>query len=151
VLLVKTLVKNILTQSSSAAEAPRQGAEHSPPYSAEVNNAWSCTSTPSYVCATWCLIKHTTDITYTFIKINVHIHRNNLKLISGAKHRLPQTPTLLAIFEDLKTALTNSRVNRPTDSDTEMAQTTYHPERGHKTDRSISLHKTLYYKLTHSS
>lgn len=65
--------------------------------------------------------------------MNVYIHRNNLKLISGAKRRLPQTSALLAIFEDLKVVLTNSRVNRPTDSDAEIAQTTYHPERRHKT------------------
>jgi len=63
----------------------------------------------------------------------MYIHRSNLKLISGAKHRLHHTPALLAIFEDLKAVLTNSRENRPTDSDADMAQTTYHPERHHKT------------------
>jgi hypothetical protein len=34
-------------------------ADHSPPSSAEVKNAWSYTSTPPYVFMTWCLIKHT--------------------------------------------------------------------------------------------
>jgi hypothetical protein len=32
--------------------------DHSPPSSAEVKNAWSCTSTQPYVFIAWCLIKH---------------------------------------------------------------------------------------------
>jgi len=59
---------------------------------------------------------------------------------------------MLAIFEDLKAVLTNSRVNRPKDRDSEMAQATYHSERRHKTyiTEVFSCIK-LYYKLTHSS
>jgi hypothetical protein len=39
----------------------RQGreADHSPPCSAEVKNAWSYTSTPQYVFMVWCLVKRT--------------------------------------------------------------------------------------------
>jgi hypothetical protein len=33
-------------------------ADHSPPSSAEVKNAWSCTSTPQYVFMVWCLVEH---------------------------------------------------------------------------------------------
>jgi hypothetical protein len=33
-------------------------ADHSPLSSAEVNNAWSYTSTPQYVFMAWCLVKH---------------------------------------------------------------------------------------------
>jgi hypothetical protein len=42
-------------------------ADHSPPYSAEVKNAWSYTSIPKYVFMAWCLVKHRDD----FTKINV--------------------------------------------------------------------------------
>jgi hypothetical protein len=33
-------------------------ADHSPPSSAELKNAWSYTSTPQYVFIAWCLVKH---------------------------------------------------------------------------------------------
>jgi hypothetical protein len=33
-------------------------ADHSPPSSAQVKNAWSYTSTPQYIFMAWCLIKH---------------------------------------------------------------------------------------------
>jgi hypothetical protein len=32
-------------------------ADHSPPFSAEVKNACSCTSTPQYALMAWCLVK----------------------------------------------------------------------------------------------
>jgi len=41
-------------------------ADHSPPSSSEVKNAWSCTSTPHYVFMAWYLVKHR-DITCTFM------------------------------------------------------------------------------------
>jgi len=33
-------------------------ADHSPPSSAKVKNAWSYTFTPQYVFMAWCLVKH---------------------------------------------------------------------------------------------
>jgi hypothetical protein len=33
-------------------------ADHSPPYSAQIKNAWSCASTPSYVFMACSMIKH---------------------------------------------------------------------------------------------
>jgi hypothetical protein len=36
---------------------PGREAEHSPPSSAEVNNAWSHTSTPQYAFMAWCSVK----------------------------------------------------------------------------------------------
>jgi hypothetical protein len=36
---------------------PGLGAEHLPPSSADVKNAWSCTSIAQYVFVAWCLIK----------------------------------------------------------------------------------------------
>jgi hypothetical protein len=38
-------------------------ADHSPPSSVEVKNAWSCTSTHPYVFMAWCLVKHRDDLT----------------------------------------------------------------------------------------
>jgi hypothetical protein len=37
---------------------PGREADHSPPSSAEFENAWSYTSTPQYVFMAWCLVKH---------------------------------------------------------------------------------------------
>jgi hypothetical protein len=41
-------------------------ADYSPPSSAEVKNAWSCTSTPQYVFMVWCLVKCRDNFTFTF-------------------------------------------------------------------------------------
>jgi hypothetical protein len=41
-------------------------ADHSPPSSAEVNNAWRYTFTPQYVFIAWCLVKHRDNFTFTF-------------------------------------------------------------------------------------
>jgi len=37
-------------------------ADHSPPSSAEVKNAWSCASTPPYMFMAWCLIRQRTPL-----------------------------------------------------------------------------------------
>jgi hypothetical protein len=52
----------------------RQGrqADHSPPSSAEVENVWSCTSTPPYVFRAWCLIKHSDNLTFTLTFHQIH-------------------------------------------------------------------------------
>jgi hypothetical protein len=44
------LVKGVLT--------PGIKRDHPPPYSVEVKNGWSYTSTPLYVFKAWCLVKH---------------------------------------------------------------------------------------------
>jgi len=43
---------------SLEVKRPDQEADHSPPSSAEVKNAWSYKSTPQYVFLTWCLVKN---------------------------------------------------------------------------------------------
>jgi hypothetical protein len=48
-------------------------ADHSPPSSAEVKNAWSYISTPPYVSMVWCLIKYR----IVFMAWNVVKHRDN--------------------------------------------------------------------------
>jgi hypothetical protein len=45
---------------------PGSEADHSPPSSAEVKNAWIYTSTPQYAFTAWCLVKHRDNFTFTF-------------------------------------------------------------------------------------
>jgi hypothetical protein len=40
-------------------------AEHSPPSSAEIKNAWIYTSIPQYAFMAWCLVKHRNNLTFT--------------------------------------------------------------------------------------
>jgi hypothetical protein len=50
-------------------------ADHSPPCSAEVKNAWSYTSTPQYVFMAWCLVKHKDNFTfYLFLSLIVILY-----------------------------------------------------------------------------
>jgi hypothetical protein len=49
---------------SLGVKRPGREADHSPPSSAEVKNAWSYTSTPQHVFMAWCLVKHR-DFTLT--------------------------------------------------------------------------------------
>jgi hypothetical protein len=51
---------------SLGIKRPERKADHSPPSSAEVKNAWSYTSTPQYVFMAWCLVKHRENFTFTF-------------------------------------------------------------------------------------
>jgi hypothetical protein len=50
---------------SLGVKRPGHEADHSPPSSAEVKNAWSYTSTPQYVFMAWCLVKHRDNFTFT--------------------------------------------------------------------------------------
>jgi hypothetical protein len=52
---------------SLGLKRPGREADHSPPSSAEVKNAWSYTSTPQYVFVAWCLVKHRDNFTFTFM------------------------------------------------------------------------------------
>jgi hypothetical protein len=53
------------TGSFPGGKAARHEADHSPPSSAKVKNAWSYTSTPQYVLMAWCLVKHRDNFTFT--------------------------------------------------------------------------------------
>jgi hypothetical protein len=44
----------------------KREAHHSPPYSAEVKNAWSYTPALTYVFIAWCLVKHTDNFIFIF-------------------------------------------------------------------------------------
>jgi hypothetical protein len=50
------------------ALAPGHEPEHSPPFSAEIKNAWSYTSTPQYVFMAWCLVKHRDNYYYLVLR-----------------------------------------------------------------------------------
>jgi hypothetical protein len=58
---------------SLGVKRPGREADHSPPSSAEVKNAWSCISTPQYVFMAWCLVKHRDNFTFTFYFAHLHI------------------------------------------------------------------------------
>jgi hypothetical protein len=45
---------------------PGREADHTPPFSAEVKNAFSYTSTPQYFFVTWCVTKHKNNFISTF-------------------------------------------------------------------------------------
>jgi hypothetical protein len=44
-------------------------ADHSPPSSAEVKNAWICTSTPQFAFVVWCSVKESTGTTLPYLFI----------------------------------------------------------------------------------
>jgi hypothetical protein len=52
---------------SLGVKRPGSEADYSPPFSAEVKDVWSYTSTPQYVFMAWCLVKHGDNFTFTFI------------------------------------------------------------------------------------
>jgi hypothetical protein len=52
---------------SLGVKRPGREAGHSPPYTAEVKNAWSYTSSPQYAFMAWCLVKRRDTFTFTYI------------------------------------------------------------------------------------
>jgi hypothetical protein len=52
---------------SKEVKQPGREADHSPTSSAEVKNAWSCTSTSQYVFMSWCLVKHRDSFIFTLL------------------------------------------------------------------------------------
>jgi hypothetical protein len=58
----------VLEALSLGVKRPRREANHSPPSSAKVKNAWSYTSTSQYVFMAWCLVKHRDNFTFTFTR-----------------------------------------------------------------------------------
>jgi hypothetical protein len=49
---------------SLSVKRPGREADHSSPSNAEVKNAWSYTSTPTYVFMEWCLVRNRDDFTF---------------------------------------------------------------------------------------
>jgi hypothetical protein len=59
---------------------PGREADHSPPSSDEVKNAWSYTATPQYAFMVSCLVKHRDNFTFYFIfLIHLYILRFDFK------------------------------------------------------------------------
>jgi hypothetical protein len=56
----KPPIQWVLEALSPGIKQPVREADYSPPYSAEVKNAWSYISTPPYVFMAWCLVKFLT-------------------------------------------------------------------------------------------
>jgi hypothetical protein len=57
-------------RSFPSVKWPGQEADHSPPSSAKVKNAWSYTSTPPYVLMAWYFVKHRENFPFsTFTSI----------------------------------------------------------------------------------
>jgi hypothetical protein len=52
---------------SLVVKRPEREADHSPPSSAEVENAWSYISTPQYVFIAWCLVKQRDNFTFYLV------------------------------------------------------------------------------------
>jgi hypothetical protein len=76
---------------SLGVKRPGREADHSPPSSAEVKNAWSYTCTPQYVFMAWCLVKHRDNFTfylYTFM-ISLKAKERDVKLY---KHSVSGCP-----------------------------------------------------------
>jgi hypothetical protein len=82
---------------SLRVKRPGRKADHSPPSSAEVKNAWSYTSTPQYVFMEWCLVKHRDNFTFTFttiLKSNVVTVPYQRKRDEEANFRTLETATV---------------------------------------------------------
>jgi hypothetical protein len=56
---------------SLGVKRPGRESDHSTPSSAEVKNAWSCTSTPQYVFTAWCLVKHRDNFTFYIYLLSI--------------------------------------------------------------------------------
>jgi hypothetical protein len=69
--------------SFPVVKQPGHEADHSPPSSAEVKNAWSYTSNPQYVSMAWCLVKHRDNFTLYQIQWQCTI------LLSWPDHTIP--------------------------------------------------------------
>jgi len=66
---------------------PEREADHSPPSSAEVRNAWSYTSTSQYVFMAWCLVKAQGQL-YFYLPSQKHITSTRRHIIM--KHLCPR-------------------------------------------------------------
>jgi hypothetical protein len=56
---------------SLEVKQPGREADHSPPSSAKVKNAWSYTPLPQYVFMAWCLVKHRDKFTF-YLNVGDH-------------------------------------------------------------------------------
>jgi hypothetical protein len=58
--------------SPLGVKRPGRETDHSPPSSAEVNNSWSCTSTPQYAFMAWCSVKKARGKLCLILSLNIH-------------------------------------------------------------------------------
>jgi hypothetical protein len=79
---------------SLGVKRPGREADHSPPSSAEVKNAWSYTSTPARVFTVWCLIKHRDIFTFTATKLTGKCGKSAATFISIHPLQIPPFYTI---------------------------------------------------------
>jgi hypothetical protein len=68
---------------SLGLKRPGREADHLPPSSAKVKNAWSYTSTPQYIFMAWCLVKHRDNFTFS-IWCYLHSQQNFLSFFPSS-------------------------------------------------------------------
>jgi hypothetical protein len=70
--MLKLIFKGKMTATGGSfpgVKRPGREADHSPPSSAEIKNAWCYTSIPEYVFMALCLVKHRDLITATEFRL----------------------------------------------------------------------------------
>jgi hypothetical protein len=63
---------------------PDREADHSPPSSGEVKNAWSYTSTLQYAFMVWCSVKVQGELNFTLMKLKDALHPEGHEPLEGA-------------------------------------------------------------------
>jgi hypothetical protein len=97
----------VLGAVSLGVKRPGREADHSSPSSAEVNNAWSYTSTPPYVFMAWYLVKHRDNFTFHLLSIKRCNHR-----VKTLDQRSFQESRRLGLEESLSNRFRN-RMEKP--------------------------------------
>jgi hypothetical protein len=64
IIFVYYTINMIFFTASLEVKRPDREADHSPPSSAEIMNAWSYTCTRQYAFIAWCLVKHRENFTF---------------------------------------------------------------------------------------
>jgi hypothetical protein len=79
---------------SLRVKRPGREADHSPPSSTEVKNAWNYTSTPQYAFMGWCLVKHRDNFTFPYLYAKNN--RVNLNLASRTSESFSRVQSSLS-------------------------------------------------------
>jgi hypothetical protein len=90
---------SLLSTGYLGLKRPGREADHSPPSSAEVKNAWGYTSTPQYVFMAWCLVKHRDNFAFVifYIMFQYPALQTNMRGNRNAKPDLSPSRTLAQI------------------------------------------------------
>jgi hypothetical protein len=83
--------------SFPGVKRPGREADHSPPSSAEVKNAWSYNSAPQYAFMAWCLVKHRDN--FTFYLKREELARGWRRLHNEELRNLYDSPDIIRIIQ----------------------------------------------------